>query len=994
MAVIIGSASSETLPGTAFDDTISGLDGADLLNGTGGNDSLDGGAGNDTLNGGAGNDTLDGGAGSGDVALFDAPRSAYVITPDSTGGLTIAAAGGGIDLVTGVETFAFADGRYAASQVLPAFSPYSATQSQPVDLAVAVLAPNAAGLVLDPASATFVGANGQASFYNGGVAGLGIGSGVLLTSGDGTPALSNTDSDAGQALGNPGDAGLEDVLSGVYDGNTQTQDANVLSFSFTVTDPSVTSISLDVIFASDEFPEYVNYVDIAGVFVNGVNYAYFDGDPARPLSFLGDNVEYFRSNAVSGGTSPFGLEYDGVSVPLTVTAPVQQGLNTIRIAVADTRDGVVDSAIFVSGLRAGTDSGGGIVIPALYSIAGTPSVDEGGNLVFTVTRDKGDVPATVTYAIDASSTATSGVDFAAPAGTLSFAVGETSKQISISTIADGVSEPVETVVVTLLAASNGGVIVSGEGSATGAITEPNTAPVNVALTSATVEENDAGAVVGTVSAIDPDHGAVLTFAVDDARFEVIGNVLRLKSGIALDFETEPSVQLLLTATDQFGASASATVTVTVTDVAESVGGSSGADTLSGLGGAFTLAGGTGGDVYLVDGSDDQVVEAPGEGVDSVRSYFDGYTLAANVEHLLLEAGVLTGNGNDLDNDIRGNATANTIFGSGGNDSLLGLSGADTLLGGDGDDALFGGDDADSLDGAGCSDRLIGGAGGDTIVGGIGADTLWGEGGNDSLSGGDGADQLIGQGGADTMAGGAGDDSYDVDDVGDVLVETAGGGHDTVHVSIDGYLLADSIEDLVLTGVATSATGNGAANQIFGNALANSLGGGGGNDTAVGGQGDDTLWGGDDADLLFGELGDDSIAGDAGFDSLVGGAGTDVLSGGAGNDILWGDAGLDTLFGGAGDDTLIAGDGGGDLSGGAGNDWLYGSLDFSPDTFRHGGAVEGLDFIMNYNAAQGDVIDLGFSAYTIVDGGSYFSILDGATEVLRVFSALDDGVLIA
>ncbi|WP_242504851.1 retention module-containing protein [Pectobacterium zantedeschiae] len=84
----------------------------------------------------------------------------------------------------------------------------------------------------------------------------------------------------------------------------------------------------------------------------------------------------------------------------------------------------------------------------------------------------------------------------------------------------------------------------------------------------------------------------------------------------------------------------------------------------------------------------------------------------------------------------------------------------------------------------------------------------------------------------------------------------------------------------------------------------------------------------------------------GNDILNGGAGNDILFGQGGNDTLIGGEGNDLLYGGAGDDILIGGPGGDTLIGGAGADtfkWLAGDI--------------GNDVIKDFNAKEGDRIDL-------------------------------------
>ena len=217
-------------------------------------------------------------------------------------------------------------------------------------------------------------------------------------------------------------------------------------------------------------------------------------------------------------------------------------------------------------------------------------------------------------------------------------------------------------------------------------------------------------------------------------------------------------------------------------------GGTGANTLDGGAGADTLAGGAGNDTYVVDNLGDVLIEAAGQGTDTVRTGLADYGLetSANVENLtFIGVGDFTGRGNDL---------ANTITGGGGNDALHGN------------------------------------AGNDTLVGGLG---------NDSLSGGLGAD---------TMRGNAGNDAYVVDNTGDSVTESAGEGIDTVSASVN-FTLGANVENLTLTGSAVSGTGNGLANVLTGSGGANTLNGAGGNDRLIGGGGNDTLTGGTGLDTF-------------------------------------------------------------------------------------------------------------------------------------------------
>jgi serralysin len=104
-----------------------------------------------------------------------------------------------------------------------------------------------------------------------------------------------------------------------------------------------------------------------------------------------------------------------------------------------------------------------------------------------------------------------------------------------------------------------------------------------------------------------------------------------------------------------------------------------------------------------------VIEQSNAGIDTVRSYVDGYRLTDNVENLTLSLAsnsVLTGTGNDLSNEITGNLADNVLFGLGGHDTLNGYAGSDRLYGQSGNDRLIGG---------GGNDRLFGGNDNDAFV---------------------------------------------------------------------------------------------------------------------------------------------------------------------------------------------------------------------------------------------------------------------------------------
>ena len=109
-------------------------------------------------------------------------------------------------------------------------------------------------------------------------------------------------------------------------------------------------------------------------------------------------------------------------------------------------------------------------------------------------------------------------------------------------------------------------------------------------------------------------------------------------------------------------------------------GGAGSDILIGGPGTDTLRGGVGNDFYFVDNVADVVVERANEGIDSVKSALNSYTLGSNLENLYSDvAGDFTGTGNELDNVIFGGNGNDTLSGGAGNDALIGGAGNDTFV---------------------------------------------------------------------------------------------------------------------------------------------------------------------------------------------------------------------------------------------------------------------------------------------------------------------------
>ncbi|MEQ8750291.1 MAG: Calx-beta domain-containing protein [Amphiplicatus sp.] len=185
-------------------------------------------------------------------------------------------------------------------------------------------------------------------------------------------------------------------------------------------------------------------------------------------------VEHAVSYATSDGTAQAGQDYTAVS-GVVAFAPGDVS-KTIEIAIVDNTSFEADETLMVTlsaptnNATISTAAGTGTIYDAddtapSFSID-DPSVNEGGQLTFTVTLS-GPSPAAhqVSYA-SSDITAVAGADYTAVSGVLSFAIGETSKPVVVNTAAEALYEANETLKVQLSNATGGATIADSEGTGT------------------------------------------------------------------------------------------------------------------------------------------------------------------------------------------------------------------------------------------------------------------------------------------------------------------------------------------------------------------------------------------------------------------------------------------------------------------------------------------------------------------------------------------------
>ncbi len=518
-------------------------------------------------------------------------------------------------------------------------------------------------------------------------------------------------------------------------------------------------------------------------------------------------------------------------------------------------------------------------------------VDEkAGTATFDLILDQATTDAfTVAYSTATQvGTATAGADFTAASGSLSFAAGQTVQHVTVAITDDSTPEGNEFFNLTLGALNGAGAsqveILDGTGAAfIGANEQAVRASPTIDVRDAVVIENQGYADVliqlnapsaGTVSASYRISGGTASeYGGPSGDFTAVDGELVFAPG-----ETTRVVRIEINDQDSSAEPATETLSFSLAGVSGATVGRAAASIVIADEDYPTtsnpLSFGLSNDTYVVDGTNDLVLEADYGGTDVVNSYIS-YTLARNVENLtLMGSASLSGTGNTLHNKITGNSGSNTLRGGAGND---------TLAGGTGDDKLYG--DA----------------------------------------------------GADSMSGGSGNDSYYVDHTSDIVSESSNSGIDTLIATVS-RTLGNHQEDLTLAGTADlSGTGNTLANRITGNTGNNTLRGGAGRDTLDGGSGYDsadysdktsavraTLNGSNNAIVSIGGVAEDTLKK---IENLIGGTAADRLTGDGLANVLTGNTGGDTLLGMAGNDVLKGGSGRDTLDGGAGTD----AADYSDKT---------------------------------------------------------------
>lgn len=324
------------------------------------------------------------------------------------------------------------------------------------------------GGCFDVSGATASGRPGQIGTFSSGGASINLEDGIILSSGNISLASGpNNAPNITQGYGNASsDPDLATLAGGPF------FDRAAIEFSF---QPTVSVVTFQYAFASDEYCEYVNtqFNDVFGFFISGpgingpfsnnaINIAQVPGSgdfvSINTVNHL-QNTPFYNDNAITescAGGSPVAsafLEYDGFTTVLTAVANVIPcETYHIKLVVADRGDDIYDSAVF---LKANSFNGGALassdVAISGLGVADNAPYEGCGDGFFVFTREDLDLsePFTINFNVSPLSTATPGLDYAPFPSSVTIPAGQTSVTVFVDIFADLIAEGTESIIIEL-----------------------------------------------------------------------------------------------------------------------------------------------------------------------------------------------------------------------------------------------------------------------------------------------------------------------------------------------------------------------------------------------------------------------------------------------------------------------------------------------------------------------------------------------------------------
>ncbi|MCH6256677.1 putative Ig domain-containing protein, partial [Puniceicoccaceae bacterium K14] len=508
----------------------------------------------------------------------------------------------------------------------------------------------------------------------------------------------------GELSGTPenGDVGDISITVTASDGEESTSDTFTLSVENTNDGPTVSTSISDQ--STDEDAAFS--LDVSSNFA--------DEDLGDTLTYSAtlengsDLPDWITINSETGELSgtPENGDVGDISITVTASDGEESTSDTFTLSVENTNDGPTVSTSIDD---VSTDEDAAFSLDVSSNFA---DEDLSDTLTYSATLENGgDLPEWIT--INSETGELSGTPENGDVGDISITVtasdGESSASdtfsISVENTNDG---PSDIAVVTVFDGSDADFIPSEDLSVT---------------------ENESGTIIGNVAVADVDSGDSHTLSVSDDRFEIVNGQLKLKDDSSIDYETETTVDVTITATDSAGSQYSETVTIDVENIGQNLTGTSETDVLIGGSLEDSITGLEGNDILIGGGGDDIISGGDGNdhiqgdgGADTLSGGEGDDTIYFNAEDTSIDGGegtdtaIVSGSNDAVSLDLT-DTSIESVTGAGGNDKFdatgseedvtaYGQGGYDILTGGEGDDTLSGGQDNDTITGKGGNDTAV------------------------------------------------------------------------------------------------------------------------------------------------------------------------------------------------------------------------------------------------------------------------------------------------
>lgn len=281
------------------------------------------------------------------------------------------------------------------------------------------------------------------AFFDGRRSNLGLDSGIFLSTGRAVNAIGpNLLGNTGTSNNQPGDADITTINP-----NDPNFDAAWIRFEFT---PESDSISFRFVFASEEYPEFVNqtYNDVFGLFIRGQgftgteNLALIPGT-TTPVSIQNvnhlTNSNFYRDNLK--GTS---VSFDGFTTVIEAKAKVVPCTPyQLKFVIADIKDLIYDSGIFIEAQSLKSLNDNGITVNFKKQV-----FTECDSIDLEFIRNSNNLSNPINVDFDFLGTATPNVDYMPTRlNQVTIPAGQRSTTVKIRPVTDGVAEPSETIIV-------------------------------------------------------------------------------------------------------------------------------------------------------------------------------------------------------------------------------------------------------------------------------------------------------------------------------------------------------------------------------------------------------------------------------------------------------------------------------------------------------------------------------------------------------------------